>query len=120
VRLDAVYYCAHHPEGSVPELSVRCECRKPEPGMLRQSAADLDLDLHASWLVGDILDDIEAGKRAGCRTVLVDLATEAFDGNPLRRPDFVTRSTREALQLITRLEFAGLTAAPGGARVASA
>ena len=123
VRLDAVYYCAHHPEGSVPELSVRCECRKPEPGMLRQSAADLDLDLHASWLVGDILDDIEAGKRAGCKTVLVDLGTEAFDPDRLRRPDFVTRSTREALQLITRLEFAGMaqrTAAPGGARVASA
>ena len=76
VRIDAVYFCPHHPDGAIAELAVACECRKPEPGMLLRAANDLNLDLTRSWFVGDILDDVEAGNRAGCRTVLVDLGTE--------------------------------------------
>src|SRR5579863_942600 len=51
VFLDGMYYCPHHPEGVIPELSIRCECRKPQPGMVFQAAADLDLDLARSWLI---------------------------------------------------------------------
>src|SRR5262249_9150729 len=95
VHLDAIYYCPHHPDGVIPSLAVRCDCRKPQPGMLLRAAADLDLDLHASWFVGDILDDVEAGNRAGCRTILVDLGTEKLleeDRSiaPLRCPTFIT------------------------------
>lgn len=73
VHLDGIYYCPHHPDGIVPELAIRCNCRKPEPGMLLRAASDLNLDLGSSWFVGDILSDVEAGKRAGCHTILVDL-----------------------------------------------
>ncbi len=107
VRLDGIYYCPHHPAGVIPELSVRCDCRKPQPGMLLQAAADLSLDLHSSWFVGDILDDIEAGKRAGCRTVLVDLGTEHLPEQCIRRPDFIARDTSHALQIISACEQLG-------------
>jgi D-glycero-D-manno-heptose 1,7-bisphosphate phosphatase len=104
VRLDGIYYCPHHADGSIPELSFSCECRKPRPGMLRRAAAEHCLDLRRSWFVGDILDDVEAGNRAGCRTVLVDLATEAAPAAPIRRPDFVARDTGHALQIVQAIE----------------
>lgn len=73
IVLDAIYFCPHHPQGSVPRLAVECDCRKPAPGMLLQAANDLDLDLSASVLVGDKLSDIQAGKRAGLQlTVIVE------------------------------------------------
>jgi D-glycero-D-manno-heptose 1,7-bisphosphate phosphatase len=69
--LDAMYYCPHHPEGAVARYRVVCDCRKPEPGLLLRAAKDFDIDLAASVMVGDTLSDIEAGRRAGCRTVLI-------------------------------------------------
>lgn len=73
--LDAIYYCPHHPhkgyEGEVPELKIECECRKPKPGMLIRAAEDFNIDLSASWMVGDGENDIRAGKAAGCRTALI-------------------------------------------------
>jgi D-glycero-D-manno-heptose 1,7-bisphosphate phosphatase len=104
VRLNAIYHCPHHPEGSVPELSFRCACRKPEAGMLVRAATDLEIDCSSSWVVGDILDDIQAGRRAGCRTVLVDLGSEQPPSGLERRPDFVARSTAHALRIIARQE----------------
>lgn len=110
VRVDAIYYCPHHPEGTIPELAIRCDCRKPQPGMLLRAAADHRIDLGRSWFVGDILDDVEAGNRAGCRTVLVDLGTEAPPEHPLRTPAFVARDTRHALAMICAEE--GLSPRP--------
>jgi D-glycero-D-manno-heptose 1,7-bisphosphate phosphatase len=100
VQIDAFYHCPHHAEGVIPRFSVPCDCRKPEPGMLLRAARDLDLDLSHSWLVGDILDDVEAGNRAGCRTILVDLGTEGEPDSTARRPDHVARDTLHALRLI--------------------
>jgi D-glycero-D-manno-heptose 1,7-bisphosphate phosphatase len=110
VLLDAIYHCPHHPDGIVPELAIRCDCRKPQPGMLLQAAKDLELDLQSSWFVGDILDDIEAGNRAGCRTVLVDLGTERLPEQQIRCPDFVARNTLHALSIISACEHLGLEA----------
>ncbi|MFL5802029.1 MAG: D-glycero-alpha-D-manno-heptose-1,7-bisphosphate 7-phosphatase [Roseiflexaceae bacterium] len=107
VRLDGVYHCPHHPDGVVPELSIVCDCRKPQPGLLLRAAADRRVDLRRSWFVGDILDDVEAGKRAGCRTVLVDLGTEPSPPIPLRQPDFVARDTPHALAIIVAVERLG-------------
>ncbi|WP_069804106.1 D-glycero-alpha-D-manno-heptose-1,7-bisphosphate 7-phosphatase [Thermogemmatispora onikobensis] len=100
VYLAAIYYCPHHPEGRIPALAIQCNCRKPQPGLLLRAAAELRLDLTRSWFVGDILDDVEAGNRAGCRTVLVDLGTEGPPESALRRPTFVARDTCQALELI--------------------
>jgi D-glycero-D-manno-heptose 1,7-bisphosphate phosphatase len=107
VRLDGIYYCPHHPEGTVRDLAIECECRKPQPGMLFRAAAEHALELGRSWFVGDILDDIEAGRRAACRTVLVDLGTESPPDGPLRQPDFVAEDTPHALRIIAAAERIG-------------
>jgi D-glycero-D-manno-heptose 1,7-bisphosphate phosphatase len=73
-RWDALYFCPHHPSGTpgVPSEFVRtCDCRKPKPGLLLRAATELGLDLKTSWMVGDGLNDIEAGQAAGCRTILL-------------------------------------------------
>jgi D-glycero-D-manno-heptose 1,7-bisphosphate phosphatase len=64
-RLDAILYCPHHPEEGEPPLRSACDCRKPAPGLLLEAARRLGLDLAASWIVGDSLHDLEAGRRAG-------------------------------------------------------
>lgn len=73
--LDGIYYCPHHPhsgyEGEVRELKIDCDCRKPKPGMLLAAAEDFHVDLADSWMIGDARRDIDAGKSAGCRTVLI-------------------------------------------------
>ena len=70
-HVDAYYYCPHHPEGSVAALRSDCECRKPKPGQLLQAASELNLDLARSYMIGDRWKDIEAGRAAGARTILV-------------------------------------------------
>jgi len=70
-RLDALYYCLHHPEAKLAAYRRRCECRKPQPGLIRRAAQELDLDLARSWLIGDRLLDIETAHGAGVRGVLV-------------------------------------------------
>lgn len=81
------YYCPHHPLGVVAPYARYCACRKPRPGMLLRAGCEHGLDLAASWMVGDILDDIEAGRRAGCRTALVESGGETeWRFSPLRRP----------------------------------
>ena len=70
-HVDAFYFCPHHPEAGFGELLQDCQCRKPKPGMLLQAGADLDIDLGLSFMVGDRATDIEAGRRAGCVTLLV-------------------------------------------------
>jgi D,D-heptose 1,7-bisphosphate phosphatase len=76
LSLDGFYFCPHHPHGDVPRYAVACDCRKPRPGMLLQAASEHGIDLAASWMIGDILHDIEAGNRAGCRTILIDNGNE--------------------------------------------
>ena len=76
LQLDGFYYCPHHPQGTLAGYGVECLCRKPMPGMLVRAARDNDIDLGASWMLGDILNDVEAGNRAGCHTVLVDSGNE--------------------------------------------
>lgn len=96
VTLDGIYHCPHHPDGIVPELAIRCSCRKPEPGLLTTASTELDICLDRSWMVGDFASDIEAGRRAGTRTALVE---------PTRadacQPDIVAESTSTALRMIS-------------------
>ena len=70
-RLDAIYFCPHHPEADLAVHRMVCECRKPRPGMLFRAAEDHGLDLAASFMVGDRMTDIAAGSAAGCRTILL-------------------------------------------------
>jgi D-glycero-D-manno-heptose 1,7-bisphosphate phosphatase len=70
-RIDAFYYCPHYPSGTVREFTCVCECRKPAPGMFRKAAADLDLDLARSFVVGDRWHDVESAQSFGGRGILV-------------------------------------------------
>lgn len=97
VALDGFYYCPHHPGGSVSEYAVACDCRKPAPGLLLQAAAEHGVDLQASWILGDILTDVEAGRRAGCRTILLDNGNETeWELSRARLPDCVVSDLRGA------------------------
>ena len=73
--LDGTYFCPHHPDkgfkGEVKELKINCNCRKPNPGLLLQAASDFNINLEQSWMIGDGKNDIQAGKNAGCKTVLI-------------------------------------------------
>lgn len=80
--IDGLYYCPHHPhkgyEGEIPELKIVCDCRKPKPGMLLKAAADFNIDLAQSFMVGDGENDVKAGLAAGCRSILIN--GEGTDG----------------------------------------
>jgi len=98
IELAGFYTCPHAP---APSPALACLCRKPAPGMLRQAALAHGFDLGRSWMVGDILDDIEAGHRAGCRTVLLDVGNETvWRRSPLREPDHRVPDLLEAARVI--------------------
>ena len=70
-HIDAIYICPHHPEAKIEKYRLECDCRKPKPGMLKMAEEALEIDLKQSFMIGDKSIDVEAGKRAGCRTILV-------------------------------------------------
>jgi D,D-heptose 1,7-bisphosphate phosphatase len=96
VQLDAVYYCPHHPEGKIKIYSTDCNCRKPKPGLILQAAKEHDIDVSNSWMVGDILNDVEAGNTAGCKTILLDNGNETeWMLNEKREPAFTVKNWKE-------------------------
>ncbi|MGE0133798.1 MAG: D-glycero-alpha-D-manno-heptose-1,7-bisphosphate 7-phosphatase [Dehalococcoidia bacterium] len=100
-RLDGFYYCPHLPHAPVTKYARVCACRKPADGLLHAAASDLAIDLADAWLIGDILDDIEAGRRAGCRTVLVDAGHETeWHLSPGRVPEFTVADLEEAAETV--------------------
>ncbi|MGE3855771.1 MAG: D-glycero-alpha-D-manno-heptose-1,7-bisphosphate 7-phosphatase [Dehalococcoidia bacterium] len=104
-RLAGFYYCPHHPDGSVSDLAIECDCRKPAAGLITRAAEELGIDPGESWMVGDTLDDVEAGNRAGCRTILVDNGNETewrVDGK--RWPSVVVNDLDRAAAVIVGVE----------------
>jgi histidinol-phosphate phosphatase family protein len=94
-RIDAIYYCPHHPDDG-------CECRKPKIGLFHKAAKELNIDFHNSYMVGDMQIDIDAGRAAGCKTVLVTTGPDG--GNSvINSPDHIAENLIEAAQwIITR------------------
>lgn len=114
--LEGVYFCPHDSEGSVEGYRKECECRKPLPGLIRRACDEHQIDPTQSWMIGDILDDVEAGRRAGCRTILIDNGNETeWRLGPERMPEHVARHFGEAARLISsqedRRRFAAMQAA---------
>ena len=101
VTLNGFYYCPHHPAGSVPAYAIACACRKPEPGMIIRAAREHGVDLSASWMIGDILNDVEAGNRAGCQTILIDNGNETeWLPGPFRTPTYRAANLAQAADVI--------------------
>lgn len=102
-RLDGVYYCLHHPDAVVEAYRAVCDCRKPAPGLIRRAAAELDVDLPSSYMIGDGVTDVQAGRRAGCRTVWIgsrkcDVCRLMQEEDT--RPDLVAPDLPHAVNLI--------------------
>ncbi len=108
IPLTGFYYCPHHLNGIVKQYAIACDCRKPAPGLLLRAAQEHHIDLIHSWLIGDILDDIEAGKHAGCRTILLDperseaASKDAGAVTTLREPDYRVANLDQAAQKILK------------------
>ncbi|AFY87695.1 MAG: Histidine biosynthesis bifunctional protein HisB [Chroococcidiopsis cubana SAG 39.79] len=101
VSLASFYYCPHHPQGVITEFAIDCDCRKPNPGLLKKAAKEHSIKLDRSWMIGDILNDIEAGNIAGCRTILIDNGNEnEWQISRSRLPNFIVNNLREAAAVI--------------------
>jgi D-glycero-D-manno-heptose 1,7-bisphosphate phosphatase len=70
--IDKFYFCPHHPNAKIEEYRIACGCRKPSIGMLLIAKKNFNIDLKKSWMVGDRISDIVAGKKAGCKTILLE------------------------------------------------
>jgi D-glycero-D-manno-heptose 1,7-bisphosphate phosphatase len=100
-QLAGFYCCPHLPDDCLLPGIAACDCRKPKAGMLFRAALELEIDLQRSWMVGDILDDVEAGRRAGCATVLLNAGGETeWRRGPLRCPDTVVPDLLSAASFI--------------------
>jgi len=100
-HLDGVYYCLHHPEARVAALRMACDCRKPRPGLFLQAVRDFNIDCRQSFMVGDRAKDIEAGREAGCRTVLIHSEATGMSPSPATAPpDFEVANLLEAVHLL--------------------
>lgn len=100
VHFKEYYYCYHHPKGVVPEYSYECDCRKPKAFFLFKAANTFGVDLSNSWMVGDRDSDVECGKAAGTRTILIEEPTSAHKRG-LSRPDHTAKSLKDAVGIIT-------------------
>jgi D-glycero-D-manno-heptose 1,7-bisphosphate phosphatase len=102
--LDQIYYCPYHPEGVIEKYRKESDLRKPNPGMLLTAAEEMDLDLGQSWMIGNAYHDTTAGKRVGCRTVLLNLPPGIIKTpkptDP--SPDFKAVNLKEAANIIRR------------------
>lgn len=102
-RLDAVYYCMHHPDAVVAQYRRTCDCRKPRPGLLLKAAQEWDIDLTTSVFVGDGITDVLAGQSAGTHTILLS-SKKLYVYDALARhgavPDFIVANLHEASELI--------------------
>ncbi|MDQ6812334.1 MAG: HAD family hydrolase [Bacteroidota bacterium] len=100
ITIEKYYFCPHHPDGQLQEYAKWCDCRKPRPGMILQASNELHIALEQSWMIGDILNDAEAGNRAGCKTILIDNGneTEWLEGD-FRSP------THKAVNFLSAAQF---------------
>ena len=108
--LNGIYYCLHHPNTSqvkVKKYLKNCNCRKSKPGLLLKVAKDLNIDLSKSYMIGDGLTDIQAGKRAGCKTIflgnLKNYWCEAMQKQKIK-PDFIAKNLIETAKIIKKVK----------------
>lgn len=104
-KLDAIYYCAHHPSVGEPPYRFDCDCRKPKTGLIQQAAKDFEIDIAASWMAGDRYSDVELARNAGLRSAFVlsgygrgewEYQSQAW----VHRPDLVCENLLEAVKSI--------------------
>jgi len=105
-EINAVYFCPHHPNATLKKYRKRCRCRKPQPGMILKAAKEHHINLKKSFMVGDALIDIVAGKRAGLKTILVKTGPghSRLDKRYAKnfKPDFIVENLNEIVKIIKK------------------
>ena len=104
-KLDAIYYCPHHPSAGKPPYRAECNCRKPKPGMILKAKEELDIDLNQSYMVGDKISDVEFGQKLGLKSVMVMTGYGIGEYEHQRHdwkvtPDFMAADLLEAVKWI--------------------
>jgi D,D-heptose 1,7-bisphosphate phosphatase len=102
-KIDAIYYCPHHPQGKVKEHAFLCRCRKPNPGMILDAIKKFRIDRKKSFLIGDATGDILAGKRAKLKTILVKTGYGGRDGKHEARPDATAKNLGAAVKILRKI-----------------
>lgn len=106
-RIDAVYYCLHHPQAILPEYRTECDCRKPKCGLLLKAAKEWDIDLGISYMIGDGITDVLAGRTAGTKTIFVNsrkcYLCDEFTARGVQ-PDFIAANLAEAFEIIRLMD----------------
>ncbi len=106
--VDDIIYCPHHPDKGFPEENVAykipCHCRKPDIGMIEACVAKFNIDLRQSWLIGDRTVDVQTGKNAGVRTILLETGAAGQDGKYEAEPDLICSNLLEAAEYIAVTE----------------
>lgn len=104
--IDKFFFCPHHPNAVIEKYKMDCSCRKPRSGMILSAAKEFDIDLKSSFMIGDRISDIVAGKKAGCKTILIEspvsrekIAGPDYDMN--EKPDFFAKNLYDALNFIS-------------------
>ena len=100
--LDKIYYCPYHPDGVIDQYRKDSDWRKPKPGMLLAAGQEMDIDLTKSWMIGDTERDVEAGRSAGCRTILISTTRSEYGYPEKSRPDHVAVNMREAVNIVKK------------------
>ncbi len=108
-RLDAIYYCSHHPSVGEPPYRFDCDCRKPKPGLISRAAAEFEINLNESWMVGDRHSDIELAGNAGVKSAFVMSGYGRGEWEHqrqgwTRQPDLVAENLLEAVEAIVGQE----------------
>lgn len=106
IVLDGEYYCFHHPHAKIKKYAVNCNCRKPKPGLLLQAAKDNNIDLKKSFMLGDGVNDVIAGNKSGCKTILFANLLEAEYLRLIEKqlkgikPDYIIKKLTEAIKIL--------------------
>lgn len=103
-KIDSIYYCPHHPEGTIKEFSVECDCRKPKTGMILRAEKEFNIDIEKSFVIGDMMRDLECGLNAGMKKILVLTGKGSETINEIKtssiKPDFIAVDLNEAVTYI--------------------
>lgn len=99
-KIDAVYFCPHHPDAQIKKYRLHCICRKPNIGMIQKAVQRFKINARKSFMIGDSTRDILAGKRAKLTTILVQTGYKGKDGKYDVQPDFVARNLGDAVKIV--------------------
>ena len=105
-RVDKSYICSHHPKAKAQSLAKMCKCRKPKPGLLLQAARELNIDLKKSVFLGDKATDVEAGRAAGCKTIIFlhgDDVAEKVNASEKAKADYKVADLQKVIPILIEI-----------------